>query len=243
MIEWGDLADTWPGLGPTWPLIDQPPPDPPPDPFARPVVHDTAEDLYRQLGPLTRDDGLHGWMLLRLVAAATGALDEVEQLARDHPDGRPGWSTVVDVDLAPPTWLPWLGQFVGVRLPGDVSSPTARRRAIRDQASARRGTPAALAAAITATLRGSQRLELIERDGGAYRLTVRIYESEVVSLAAVEAAVASQKPAGIVAVIDVRPGATYRHMRDVHGPTYADFAHEFETYRDARDHVPEEEAP
>lgn len=104
----------------------------------------------------------------------------------------------------------------------------------------RPGTPKALLDAVRTTLLGSRRVVLLERDGGdVHAVRVQVYSSEVFDLAATEGAALRQLPDGLLLTIEVLSGATYDHMTAVHGPTYEDFAADFPTYDDARDHVPE----
>lgn len=104
----------------------------------------------------------------------------------------------------------------------------------------RPGTPQALLDAITPTLRGTRQVTLLERDGGdPHAVRVQVFSSEVIDLAVTEQAATSQLPDGLLLTVQVMSGATYDHMTAAHGPTYEDFAGDFPTYDDARDHVPE----
>jgi hypothetical protein len=132
----------------------------------------------------------------------------------------------------------WLGQATGTPVPGGLTLE-AQRAYVRERPNARRGTPKAIREAVKATLRGSRRVELSERNPDPDRVRVRVYSSEVVDLTVTTAAAMSQKPVGLLLAVDVLSGATYAHMTASHGPSYADFSARFPTYADARDHVPE----
>jgi hypothetical protein len=196
-------------------------------------VSTLTERILLALGPALRAQA--GGLLPTLLEGLVGPALDVDVIVTD-PSGRPGWSPLFDLDSSPhPAWL---GQLLGVPVDLAVNSDQARER-ILDRPAQRRGTPAALTTAVQAVLTGSRRVELVERDGDAYQLRVRVYEAEVPDVTAVERAVASQKPVGVVATVQVLTGATYQHMTDVHGPAYADFTADFTSYDAARDHLPE----
>lgn len=195
-------------------------------PFAQRVLDGMGPAFAEQAGPLLEPfvDGLTSEV------AATDALLS--------PAGEAAWPVVFDLDTTPhPAWL---AQLAGTRVPGGLSRQL-QREYVRDRRAWRRGTPAAIKAAVQATLRGSRRVELLERDGSPWHLTVQVYDAEVPGgdTAAVLAAAVSQKPVGITVTVEVLSGATVAHMRDFHGPTVADYAAAFATVGDARDHVPE----
>lgn len=150
-----------------------------------------------------------------------------------------GWARVFDLDSTPDPR--WLGAVTGTRITDGTLSRPEVRDLIRSRPAWRRGTPAALEAAVRAALVGDQRVTLIERDGSPWALTVQVYISDLPAggVDPVKAAIATQKPVGIVATLDVIDGSTYAHMATVHGPAYTDFETDFATYADARDHLPE----
>lgn len=161
------------------------------------------------------------------------ATDDLLGTAGDDP-----WPVAFDLDATPhPAWL---GQAAGTRVPAGLTLQQ-QREYIRDRRAWRRGTPAAIKAAVATALRGSKRVELVERDGSPWRLTVKVYNSEVPNgdTAPVLAAANTQKPVGNIVTVTVLTGATYDHMRLSHGPTYTDFTAAFPSYDLARDHVPE----
>lgn len=193
-----------------------------------------ADRVLDALGPAFVERA--GALLPALVDGLTAELATTDALL--SPAGDRAWPVLFDLDTTPyPTWL---GQVSGTRAPAGLSTQQ-QREYIRDRKAWQRGTPAAIKAAVAATLAGSRRVQLVERDGSPWHLTVQVYASEVPGgdTAPVLAAAESQKPVGITLAVDVLTGATYDHMATVHGPTYADYLAAFPTYQQARDHVPE----
>lgn len=189
--------------------------------MARPSVSESAEEMFDALGPWSRADGEEtGWALLHLCEATAGRLDPLRSIVMDDED-HPGWSSVLDVDRAPREWLPWLAQFVGVRLPAGLDEVAERAR-IRSTDGFNRGTPAAIKGAARQYLRGpdgtpdTATVFLTERHGSAYRLTVAVHASEMIASAdVIYKAVLEQKPAGIVLnPISVVTGNDYLTLRD-----------------------------
>jgi hypothetical protein len=73
-----------------------------------------GEELYEQVLPLhgPDPDGLaHDY-----IGALTSQAIEIDDLARDDAQGRPGWGAILDVDDCPVKGLPWLSQIAGVSL-------------------------------------------------------------------------------------------------------------------------------
>lgn len=193
-----------------------------------------SDRVIEALGPAFAERA--GTLLEPLVTGLTIEVGATDALL--SPAGDDAWPVLFDLDTTPhPAWL---GQTAGTRAPGGLSRQQ-QREYIRDRRAWRRGTPGAIRAAVVATLRGSRRVDLVERDTSPWHLTVQVYESEVPGgdTAPVLAAAASQKPVGIVVAVEVLSGATVAHMTDFHGPTVTDYAAAFTTVADARDHVPE----
>lgn len=170
-----------------------------------------------------RADGeLTQWALLHFCEATAGKmLQPLLDIVDDGDNGEPGWSIILDADRAPVEWLPWLAQFVGVRMiPGLTES--AMRLRVKNTDGFKRGTPNAIRAAARQFLIGpdgthdSAFVGLTERHGSAYRLTVTVHESEMLAdTATIFAAVREQKPAGIVLnPVSVVGGDDYLTLRD-----------------------------
>lgn len=201
------------------------------DPPAPLTPDSFAEGLYLSLAPLATQDASYDWALLILCNAIGVMFQELDDLERDSPDG-PGWSPLLDLARCPDEALPWLAQFVGVRLLPD-STPADQRARILATDGWNRGTPAALVASAAATLTGTQRVTLRERDGGnAYVLRVQTLASETPNPTATENAILAQKPAGIVLVYEAMPGQDYLELESDHA-TYAAVRSDYASYTGA----------
>jgi hypothetical protein len=189
----------------------------------RPAVSDAAERLFTSLGPWSRADSeLTGWALLHFCESIAGRYQDILSIVESGDDGEPGWSAVLDANRAPATWLPWLAQFVGVRLPPGLSEEAQRLR-IKSTDGFRRGSPDAVRAAAKQYLIGpdgtpdSASVFVLERHGSPYRLTVSTYEAQTPDVDKVYQAVLEQKPAGLVLnPITVLTGVDYLALRDTH---------------------------
>lgn len=146
----------------------------------RPTVSDLTTDVYYTLGPaLTAGDEAAGWPLLLFVDAICSPMAELDAIAGDQADGSPGWGALLDVDRCPDWALDWLGQFVGVVIPPNVTDPTRRRDVVRAAAGLARGTLAAIIAAAQPYLDGPRRVEIVERDTSPYHFSLTIYEADL----------------------------------------------------------------
>lgn len=172
--------------------------------MTRPVVPDVADQLYDELGVTQPADEQLGWPFLIFLAGVAGAMGELPAIVRDTDSG-PGWSAVLDPARCPAWALPWLAQFAGVKLTEGTSEAEQRAR-ITSPPAFQRGTVDAMTAAARLHLTGAQQVTLIERDGSPYRLTVITYTSQTPDAAKVEAAVRSQKPAGLILTYRVDDG-------------------------------------
>ena len=217
-----------PPLG-TFPPLDAPPPpaDLTPDAF--------AERLYASLAPLAEYDSEVAWALLILCNAIGLQYELIEDWVRDTPAGDPGWSLLLDLNRCPPVALPWLAQFVGVRLPPRLTE--AEQRAwIASTDGFKRGTRQALIGAAASTLTGAQRVVFRERNGNpadvpdyAYVLDVVTYDGDTPDPAATLRALLAQKPGGIVLNYAHHPGQDYQSVRDGNA-TYAALRARYASY-------------
>jgi hypothetical protein len=178
-----------------------------------------AARLYAMLAPLAQHDDDADWSLLILVNAIATPFQLVEDLVRDTSDG-PGWSMLLDLERCPPEALPWLAQFVGVRL---IDAPADEQRArIASTDGWKRGTPAALRGAVEATLTGGRNVVFRERyheppvgdPDGAYYLQVITYANETPDPDATLEALLAQKPGGIVLDYHTVTGQDYQIVKD-----------------------------
>lgn len=191
------------------------------------------ERVLDALGPAFRERA--GDLLPELVAALTVALDDVDELLAPT-DG--GWPAVFDLDLTP---MPaWLGQLGGTIVPGGMTLEQ-QRAYVRDRPAWRRGTPGAMVAAVQQLLTGTKRVELIERDGSPWRLTIRVWAPEATGVTEEQiiAAAATQKPVGLVIIGAEIAVVTLDHIAREHGPTLEGIENEFPTLEDIENHVPE----
>jgi hypothetical protein len=200
-----------------------------------PTLAPYAAELYRSLLPLAYADEQVDWALASYAGGHGEMYQELDTLVRDSPAG-PGWSSLLDVDRCPTKALPWLGQFIGVNV--DTGKPDeAQRQQIRDTAGMKRGTPAAMIAAAQPTLTGNKSVFLFEREGGAYRLSVRTFIDETPNPAATLAALMTQKPAGIILDFNTMPRWTWRTLRDSFATWQLVKTH-YTNWQGVRDNVP-----
>jgi len=183
-----------------------------PDPPTDLTPESFAETLYVALAPLARQDPDYDWSLLILCNAIGAMYQLLDDLERDTPEG-PGWSPLVDLNRCPDDALPWLAQFVGVRLLPDTT-PAEQRARILATDGWRRGTREAIESATAATLTGTKSVVVRERDGGdAYALRVQTLVRETPDSAATLSAILSQKPAGIVLTYQTLTGQDYQTVK------------------------------
>lgn len=169
-----------------------------------------TRELFDELLPLAYKDAQLGDPLWKYCCAICGMLQDVDDLARD--DGTwPGWAKLVDLNETPDEALDWLAQFVGVRPLQGISTAQKRAR-ITSKEGFRRGSPQAMVSAAQNYLTGTKSVILLERDTSAYHLTVHTYTSETADSNAVELALISQKPAGLVMDYSTVPGQTWAQM-------------------------------
>lgn len=158
---------------------------------------DFGQRLYDRLEPWWMGDEKRGYPLRDYCYAIGEMFGEVEALAREDGAGNPPWSAVLDVDRIPAKNLPWLAQLAGVELIQGLSE--ADTRAFIKAASGRaRGTRDSIVAAAQVFLTGTKFVDVIERDGSPYRLTVVTHDDETPDPLKVEKAIRTVKPAGIV---------------------------------------------
>lgn len=142
-----------------------------------PTLTHTGQRLYDALAPFAYDDENQGWVLAYYCQALAAQIDEVADLTRDTDDGDPGYAGLFDLDTIAEDYLPYVGQFIGVQIPGNLTDDAKRLR-IRETDGFKRGTPSAIKGAARQYLTGDKQVFLVERHGGAYRLTVTTYEDE-----------------------------------------------------------------
>ena len=137
-----------------------------------------ADRARVKLQPALYADSENGGILDAYLCGLVLPLQEVEDYAADS-DAGPGWSVVLDLTRAPDKLMPWLSQFVGVDATVPIGqTPAQIRDAIAFRPNWKRGTPAALAAAIQPLLSGNKTVILRERDTSPYHFSIFTYEAE-----------------------------------------------------------------
>lgn len=121
------------------------------------------------------------------IPAATG-IQAIDDIVRDTAYN-PGWSAILDVNRCPTYALPWLGQFVGVRI-NQITNREQMRQTILAENAFVRGTAAAIEAAANAYMQPGFFVTLQERtafDGmtfteDAYAITITFVVADVLNL-------------------------------------------------------------
>jgi hypothetical protein len=186
--------------------------------------------LRERTQPMAMTDEAYGWAHAILCGTLGTALAQVGEIA-DPEDPLPPLAPLLDAELCPTWALPWLAQFVGVRIPPGTP-PDAARVLITSVAGFSRGTPAALRAAAGLYLTGEKTVYFRERDADdAYALEVVTLDSETPDPDAVRAALLAQKPGGIVLRYHPVIGWDYEQMT-AEGGIYSALAGRFADYFD-----------
>lgn len=171
-----------------------------------------AAELYQSLAPLTVTDPDNEFALANFIGAIGSMFTGVEDLVRDT-TGRPGWTSIMDPQAAPADALPWLAQLAGVKTP-DGTPEAVTRALITDRPGMRRGTPAALMAAVAGTLTGAKLVILVERDPTPYEFIIITRTADTPDPAATERAIAAAKPAGLLGTHVVTDYQLYAEIAD-----------------------------
>jgi hypothetical protein len=167
----------------------------------------------------------------------------LELVEEEGTDGEPGyvppWGKLLDPDLCPAAFLPYLGQFVGVEVPKIM--PEAEARAlIKEEPMSRRGRTTTIEAAVNRSLTGEKLFQIVERRNAAGtedpdHFLILIYnESELPSQKVLEANVNRVKPWGIFYTVIVGD-LTYSVLEAAH-ETYAELEAAHTIYADMEAH-------
>lgn len=106
---------------------------------------------------------------LKTFVGALGELfQEIDDYARNTDEG-PGWSPIVDVNRAPESGLPWLAQFLGVRI--DYGSELDARQQIRSHDRWGRGTPLSIMGPASKWVPPGGQLYMSERSPNPWHVT------------------------------------------------------------------------
>jgi len=197
---------------------------------------DWADRMYGMLEPYTYADAQNDYSLQEFLKSIGEMYEEIIDLAYDTTDGDDGWTLLTDITRVPSKAIDWLSQFVGVRqIEGLTDAQKIQRIAAREGFS--RGTPHGMRAAAQVFLTGAKTVNLFERDTSPYHLTVQTYASQTPNSTVVQAALLSQKPAGIVMVYTVVTGQNYLQLRTAHSP-YSATKSFYPTYGNVRNDAP-----
>jgi len=198
--------------------------------------------LAERTSPLAPDDAEHGWAHAHLSEALASKAIQLQEAF--DPEDAASFETILDPARCPSWALPWLAQLVGLALPA-TADDARRREIISALAPQARGTVAAMRAAASLYLTGSQTVFFRERDPTGsdppYTLEVVTLENETPDPAKVLAALMAAKPAGIVLYYRNVLGWDYEAMTEqgaAEGWTYASLGPLFPTYRDLTNNQP-----
>lgn len=135
--------------------------------------------LFDSLVPfVTEQDEALGSPLYNYIDSFGQLIQFVDDLIRDDCEG-PGWSIVLDVDRCPTVALPWLGQWVGVRVPPGLDDRTMRNM-IRAEQGFHRGTRERIITAVKAFLLPPADVFINERDTDPYHFGVIIRANQLI---------------------------------------------------------------
>lgn len=146
---------------------------------------------------------------------------QVDDIARDGPNGEPGWSQIFDLVRAKTNWLPWMGQIVGYKVQTKAEFQTLEdydaqeRERMTTRSAWRNGTNGILYDVIREQLIDPKRVIIQNRAGGnANQINVWVYDEDIATSAAeVEKAARSQKALGLIMDFSVLTGENYESLR------------------------------
>lgn len=203
-----------------------------------PNFNSVGKRLYDALGPLAWKDAELGYPLGHYCNAIGTMLSPLDDLVRET-DTHPGWAKALDVDEAPPFVLPWLAQFVGVKLEPFISSASddeytawvaRQRERIKTHEAFDRGTVGHLIRGAQEWLTGTKTVYLYERDTNAWHMTIATLTSETPNPTGMLADLNKEhKAAGLKLSHTMVTGWTYAEI-DAAYSTYTAIDTDFATY-------------
>lgn len=179
--------------------------------MTEPIFDDVTEDVYATLPEVYRtEDEPLGFPLKRWLSGIGSIQDEVKDLyerlhfVTPEDGGDPSASSeLADPIKADVAWLPWLAQFVGLRLEFHGSS-TWRDLLTSNQNGARPGTKEALKEVARHVLTGTKYVEVYDHsisapgNGGEWDVMILTVTTETLSDPAAHITASGLKPAGIL---------------------------------------------
>lgn len=197
-----------------------------------------GDEAYEDFQPLVQKYGDPNDSLNVYLHGLGNMFKQVDDIARDGPDGEPGWSQIFDLGRAKTEWLPWMGQLTGYQVPIQTADETLaeydarQRERIITRSSHRRGTIDLLVEVVQEQLTGAKRVLITERYGGNKDLIkVWVYQSEIgTSTAEVQRAALSQKVAGLLMDFQILSGSDYNTLR-ANSVSYQDVKTTYATYQ------------
>lgn len=198
-----------------------------------------AQDVLDALAPMLYAEDSTGNALTDFITGISQPFELVEEWASDT-DTKVGWSLLLDVDRCPLEALPWLAQIVGLRL-NTALSEADQRQQIEDAPNWKRGTPGAMKAAPMPYLTGTKTVIIRERYDGSgndapYAIQATTYSSETADAVIVEAAIRSQKAAGLILTYVELSGQDYQTVKDNYA-TYQALKDAYVTYQGVKSNL------
>lgn len=172
-----------------------------------------------------------GWSLQRFTLSSAASIGNTllhvvsETPNFPYPNGTvvqlayfPGWSSLLDPNVCPDKFLPYLAQFVGADVPLGLDSVTARAKVLAENA-LQRGTLVAVTSATQRNLTGTKSVVLQERidesgNANAYWFIVIVRPEEVISVESLIADVDNAKPGGVMWSLVQTDGWTILQMEN-----------------------------
>jgi hypothetical protein len=198
--------------------------------------------VYSALEPMTTNDVLTSYSLLKYVTALALGMEDVATLAETDVDGEIGWSKIIDINRCPDEALPWLAQFIGVQVPPG-QTPDVQRQRIRTTDGWNRGTVSAIAGAAAQYLAGTKQVTMRERfnpgvGADPYHLQIFTLTGETPNPTQVQNAIIRQKPAGIILHYSTMAGQDFQQLKDNHGPNFSNVYSTYATFQGVYQNVP-----
>jgi hypothetical protein len=218
-----------------------------------------AEAVYLQMEPAQYAEEDLDFPLLKYLGALGQMFQVPDELAFSQ------WTMLMDVENIEDIGLAWLGQFVGTVVDNSLP-PDEQRDQVREHNNWDRGSRPGMIMALRKVLGGDVPFVFHERKTSAYNMEIVIYQTagtydflytsegtydtlyanwpsydsiyRAGNTDAIDAAIASQKPAGIVLTRTLRAGVSYGDTLDAGFTTYQEIIDTFDTCQDWIDFIP-----